>query len=124
MNYPAPKEGGASVPIKVVEVDKGILPVVKWLNSFEGIFTRWSCEGDLTCNPYVIFYCENSLDLVQVCMWVNCAATVEVSCDSCMLRYKLVFATKQALECFANSISMGGQKIVEYTMTTKKDPVK
>ncbi len=36
------------VKLTIVEadIDIGIIPLVKWLNSFYGIMTRWSCEGD------------------------------------------------------------------------------
>ena len=36
--------------IKKGKVDKGIEPVVRWLNSFAGIYTRWSCEGEYDKN--------------------------------------------------------------------------
>lgn len=42
-------------------VDNDIKPIIKWLNSFDGIFTRWSCQGDdnKPCQwPYIVIWIE------------------------------------------------------------------
>lgn len=43
----------------VCQVDKGILPVVEWLNDLPGVTTEFSCEGDdsdgRALGPYVMF---------------------------------------------------------------------
>ena len=34
------------IPLKTIKVDKKIAVIVQWLNSFEGITTENSCQGD------------------------------------------------------------------------------
>ena len=52
------------VVIYEAEVDIGIIPLVRWLNSLKGIITRFSCEGEdqvknqLFHPPYVIIWVE------------------------------------------------------------------
>lgn len=41
-----------NLPVKVVAVDKGIVPIFQWLNSKMEIFTVWSCQGEKD------WYCE------------------------------------------------------------------
>jgi len=51
------------IPLKMIDVDKGAVKVVKWVNSFFQTFTLWSCEGYGTNGkgdtylPYVCFVC-------------------------------------------------------------------
>ena len=51
------------IPISFAKIDNGIAKLVFYLNTFDGIFTRWSCEGDKGKNPlnlpYVKFYAED-----------------------------------------------------------------
>ena len=64
------------IVIKRAEVDLKMQPVIKWLNSYPGIFTRWSCEGDDTefvqetllrfDGPYILFYCDEQLELNKI----------------------------------------------------------
>jgi hypothetical protein len=64
-------------PIKQAQIDDGIWPVVRWLNSFDDVVTLWSCQGggddDRTNShsrqPYVVFLCmfpDRLLEILQV----------------------------------------------------------
>lgn len=50
---------------KTIKIDKEIIPVVFWLNSFANLKTQFSCQGELIPNgnherPYVLFNSDNS----------------------------------------------------------------
>lgn len=59
------------------DVDIGIIPLVRWLNSLKGIMTRWSCQGEnpkkgVYSPPYVTIWVEeygepddNDFELVE-----------------------------------------------------------
>jgi hypothetical protein len=53
------------IPMKMIDVDIGIVPVVNWLNSMQGVYTEYSCQGDpdnaaLPVGiPYVRFFCTD-----------------------------------------------------------------
>lgn len=53
-----------------VSVDKGIIPVVEWLNNFPGIITNFSCEGyesrEEFSKPYVQFIVNNLDSLIAI----------------------------------------------------------
>lgn len=58
------------IAIKSAHVDKGIIPLVKYLNSFNGIQTIYSCEGrgdgdDIRASEwlYVVFTAEDFASL-------------------------------------------------------------
>jgi hypothetical protein len=93
------------VVIKTASVDKGVAPVVKWLNSFDGIVTRWSCEGDggndPPRKPYVLFYCEDPMDLIRVAKRDNWGISVHYYEPSGGLRYVLEFPNAAALNYFS-----------------------
>lgn len=47
---------------KEAAIDKGMVPVVRWLNSFDAVETTYCCEGwhgDHLANPYVLFFCDD-----------------------------------------------------------------
>ena len=55
------------VPIMWAEVDKDMIPLVRFMNKFRGITTLHSCRGDNPDghdayhglqNPYVVFHCD------------------------------------------------------------------
>lgn len=56
--------------LKTTRVDVGIIPVVSWLNSIEGIFTFASCQGGYhkSCPPWIEFMYafDHALDQVIV----------------------------------------------------------
>lgn len=42
------------------QIDVGIRPLVQWLNSFDGIVTRYSCEGGENHGTYVQVWVETN----------------------------------------------------------------
>ena len=53
-----------TIPLKYVQVDEEIAPLLNWLNSFDDIHTTFSCQGrkNYKFSAYVIyynFYCRN-----------------------------------------------------------------
>jgi hypothetical protein len=70
--------------IKSADVDKGIIPVVLWLNSFPNITTVTSCQGEedsehRSRRPHVGFTCSRQTDLIGVLDRLPNAAHVEVA---------------------------------------------
>ncbi len=58
-----------TIIVKKATIDKGIVILVKWLNSFEGITTMHCCEGGLygkKDNPYVMFTCLSNARLLYL----------------------------------------------------------
>ena len=58
-----------------VLVDKKVLPLINFLNSFHGVFSMLSCEGDSYnpwgCGPWVMFRCFNAMSLAAICEYVS-----------------------------------------------------
>lgn len=74
--------------IKQAQVDLEIIPLINWLNSYESVVTQYSCEGehceeedeDLQLKrPYILFTCNNLIDLISILSVLEHRATVEVS---------------------------------------------
>lgn len=95
------------ITLKKAHIDKGIAKVVNWLNSFDGIYTRHSCQGNDAFHqkekgvktpvppdiPYVLFYCDDPLDLICVASKIKGSAVIEVEFypRGATLRYWLKF---------------------------------
>ena len=94
------------VPIKFAEVDKGIVPVVKWLNGFSSVCTFHSCEGDRRCKPYVLFVMDMdwSRNLDIILQLLNRFAEIEISYDE-MRRYTVRFRNRSALKKFVKMLN-------------------
>lgn len=100
------------IPLKMIEVDTKIVPLVNWLNHFKGVTTEWSCQGnEHTCNgwnkvgtPYVVFYCVDSLSLIRILHDVKRLGDMTVDFYEGSLRYELRFATIEDLDFFLRLI--------------------
>ena len=68
------------VVIKEAEVDVAVRPVVDWINSFAGLMTKYSCEGDDNGYPYVSFISSDE-DALYVCIKMFCEYNGEKSED-------------------------------------------
>ena len=100
------------VPIKFAEVDKGILPVVEWLNGYDQVCTFHSCEGDRRSKPYVLFTMDVdwSRNLDVILQLLNKFATVEISYYE-MRRYVVTFRNKSSLRKFIKMLNyLNGKK--------------
>ena len=106
------------IVIKKAEVDKGIVPIVNWLNSFNGIYTRYSCELGTTFItlpkfdfedkyfPHVIFYCDHQIDLREVAYRTrNFAVIIAHYYEfTAGLRYQIVFHSSEYLKRFISEV--------------------
>ena len=58
------------ISLKEADIDIEMIPVVKWLNSFDGVNTRHCCEGDDGSwefqKPYITFTCNSLLTLAII----------------------------------------------------------
>lgn len=76
-----PEHVKVTVPIKSAKVDRLMVPVVNWLNSFEDVWTSSCCEGydedelsdepdeqgGMVCHePYVVFSCDSLDSLIAI----------------------------------------------------------
>ena len=102
------------VKLKEVDIDVGILPVVEWLNSFPGVFTRWSCQGylkrdnnDWRNDPYIIFICDDPLALAEILRRTSRDAHCQVEFYEPMngLRYNLKFKNREHLRRFVRDMA-------------------
>lgn len=104
------------IVVKRAEIDINIQPVIKWLNSFTGIFTRWCCEGDdkeklvkgdapyHRQDPYITFYSTEQDELNLVLTEIHGYGIVEVEFyEKRMIRYMLKFSNKRRLEDFIDA---------------------
>ena len=101
------------VVIKQGDIDVNIIPIVKWLNSFESVHTLFCCEGGTkqeleTTNehnqPYVLFTCLNQMELMTILCEFSNVATCEVTYyEAYGLRYRLKFIDKEAMLNFCES---------------------
>lgn len=57
------------VVLKEYHIDRGMVSTVQWLNSFQGVYTLFSCEGydSARKSPYVMFHCWDVYDLQKIC---------------------------------------------------------
>lgn len=53
---------------KSVKVDKGIWPILHWLNRLPGVRTLYSCQGEDSTEqrPYVVFFCDHPHCLTEI----------------------------------------------------------
>ena len=99
--------------MKNISVDINIQPVVYWLNSFQTVFTEWSCEGGPEADtehhkPYIIFNCHGHDDLLDILDFVSDVrgAVVEIERFSNTfdvfprIRYTLRMENTEVLERF------------------------
>jgi hypothetical protein len=99
----------STITIKRACIDNKMIPIVKWLNSFEDIHTRWCCQGtknSLVDLPYVVFYCQKDELLIHIlnttCMFAN--TTVDFMHGS--LRYTLRFISTEYADKFIKQLKL------------------
>ena len=90
--------------MKTALIDKGMIPVIKWLNSFSSVVTKWCCQGsdDPRNNPYVVFACDEPMELLTIVNKVNYDGVVEIRppYNIRMIDYCIRFPTKANFETF------------------------
>lgn len=70
------------IPIKYAPVDVSIAPIVLWLNSFDAVYTLFSCEGDTNHKPYIMFFCRTQETLFKIIVELNYNAKIETFIDT------------------------------------------
>lgn len=57
------------------DIDCGIVPLIRWLNSYGSITTHFCCEGEddgeSTGRPYVLLTCTSLSDLEHIALLLN-----------------------------------------------------
>jgi len=74
------------IPIKYFAVDKGMIEVVAWFNSFRSIITIYSCQGGKDgfgkhVEAYVLFNCNSFVDLTSVLYGLSTYGFAEVTTE-------------------------------------------
>lgn len=105
------------MPIKIVEIDENIMPVVLWLNIYFSVYTLFSCEGGQS-EAYVLFICTRMEDLrdIQgiidfchtqadsgVATWNQIKAdaiVIQTNMFAGLLRFKMLFDSKDTIRAF------------------------
>jgi len=95
-----------TIAVKKVPVDVNMVTIIKWINSFPGVITQWSCEGGDTRKPYVIFFehelfrPETARLLARLCLYGEATITVFRSLDTVVYKHTfefISFATRDLL---------------------------
>lgn len=102
-----------TIPIKSADIDINIIPIIRWMNSFPGIYTRYSCEGDYPLNdyygqlsnearkPYVSWLCFDNKDRDKVLQKLDGYSTTEITVDEIgQLKYCTRFTDKIIMDMF------------------------
>lgn len=103
------------VSLKRCHVDKGVASTVQWLNSFQGVYTLFSCEGYDSAKgstarpPYVMFHCWDIYDLQKICEKIQRFPGFDygtIVVENCFghLRYILRFNSLESFADFKNSM--------------------
>jgi len=94
------KQKKVKIKNRYYNIDIKIIPLVRWLNSFQSVVTQFSCQGDkvqkrTTFLPYVSFFCEDSKDLNNIVRKINSVDDVNLHCyldeDSGRTVYNMYF---------------------------------
>lgn len=105
-----------NIVLKSASVDKDIVPVIQFLNRFDGIRTIWSCQGDDLANPdpdgtnagllalpYVSFSADDmdSLRIIlQALARAPCEVVIDYNNDLMPFRFTLRFISVDHLQNF------------------------
>jgi hypothetical protein len=97
-----------STSVKIVDVDKGIKPLISWINSFKGIYTLFSCEGyddtyEIPEAPYVMFISLSVDDLCKFLLHIKSSSflyEIHVIYLEGLLKYCIRFNSKKDLNYF------------------------
>lgn len=72
--------------IKKAKIDKKIVPLIKWLNSFDSVVTWHCCQGEMRekgknpeCKPYVTWTCRTASDVVMILSILGTSAETIIS---------------------------------------------
>lgn len=96
-----------SISLKRINVDIKIIPIVDWLNSFDSVFTKFSCEGGKH-KPYIVFSCDSSRDLFEITRRVGTYGVVSIrpALDIRLMDFYIEFESKKDLKYFVEVLNM------------------
>lgn len=100
--------------LKTAMVDKEIVPVVSWLNSFKEVYTEYSCQGGLDeefngiVKPYVLFRCDDMNVLYKIAKRLDGYAIVNVFPSDVVQypRFRIEFEDENFLNDFNESLEV------------------
>lgn len=101
------------IVIKSANIDKEMIPIVQWLNNFDSVMTKWCCQGEDGEEgvynwdaPYVVFSCDDPLDLLTIVEKVGYSGIVEIRppLGIRFLDYCIKFPYKNNLEDFVEGL--------------------
>lgn len=98
--------------IKTANIDLGMEKVVKWLNKFDSVVTKFCCEGghklslDKLTEPYVVFTCDDSVELIHIVAKIGYLGTVSIRPphNIRVMDYSITFPNKENLKIFIRGI--------------------
>ncbi len=94
--------------LKEADIDIEIIPIVKWLNSYDSVITWYCCQGDKKEKGQVVFTCTNPTDILNISRIVTCTnpdRRIEVQeWPEATLRYELIFKNISATQEFVQEI--------------------
>ena len=92
------------IAVKTASVDVAMIPLVRWLNSLDQVYTQHCCEGyhRYKETPYVIFTVAYNMELITILHKVSTYAKVEVSfCEVInQVRYTMRFDSRKVYDDF------------------------
>lgn len=96
-----------------------MIPLINWLNSYESITTQFCCQGEprkegqtdedySMHQPYVLFNCINTIDLISILSVLGYRASVQIYWNEIkgQIEYRAVFTDQQALLDTIDHIAM------------------
>jgi hypothetical protein len=93
--------------IKTANIDTKMVPVVNWLNRFESVVTKFCCQGGQDfggkkSSPYVVFACDDPVDLMNIVNKVSYVGKVVIRPPSGirLMDYSIDFLDEHHLKIF------------------------
>lgn len=98
--------------IKSAPIDNNIKDVVEWLNSFDEVYTRFSCEGDagtsnLLDTAMVMFFCSSLTQLSIICKELRNYGEIKAEFFQGSLRFCLRFHCSGCFTAFKENLANG-----------------
>jgi hypothetical protein len=97
-----------NITLKTADIDLEMIPVVKWLNKFQSVTTKWCCQGSNKPydTPYVVFSCDQSLELLTIVERIGYTGAVEIRPPLGIrtLDYCIRFPNRRNFKVFKNGL--------------------
>jgi len=100
-----------TIAIKEAKVDKKMVPIVRWLNSFHSVLTMGCCQGSEDEQPYVNFICtynEERDTILRIISCMSCHINVEIESGSaltyCQPLYRMRFDDQESFAAFSKYV--------------------